>query len=117
MRFLLAAAVCAGCLFAQAADDPEVIRAKAAIEKMRALVAAGALPRNQLEKAEDQMADAQDAAFLRKTIDGADLTAEQADEMIAAAERRLLRREKAFVPIESASSIGVSKSVNNTIPT
>ena len=112
MRFLLAAAVCAGCLFAQAADDPEVIRAKAAIEKMRALVAAGALPRNQLEKAEDQMADAQDAAFLRKTIDGTDLTAEQADEVIAAAERRLSRREKAFDAARKLVDAGVAAEVS-----
>ena len=77
-------------------DAPEVARAKAEIEKLRALVDAGAAPRNQLEQAEDQMADAEDAAFLRKTLYGQDLTAEQADEMIAAAERRLDRRQKAF---------------------
>lgn len=93
---------------AQQADDPEVMRAKASIEKMRALVAAGALPRNQLEKAEDQMADAQDAALLRKTIYGQDLTAEQADEMIAAAERRLDRREKAFDEAKKLVDSGVA---------
>jgi hypothetical protein len=112
MRFWLALAVCAGCLYAQAADDPEVIRAKAAIEKMRALVAAGALPRNQLGKAEDQMADAQDAALLRKTIYGTDLTAEQADEMIAAAERRLTRREKAFDEARKLVDAGVASEVS-----
>jgi hypothetical protein len=112
MRFFLAAAVCAGCLFAQQADDPEVIRAKAAIERMRALVAAGALPRNQLEKAEEQMADAQDAAFLRKTIYGTDLTAEQSDEMIAAAGRRLTRREKAFDEARKLVESGVVAEVS-----
>jgi hypothetical protein len=79
---------------------------------MRALVAAGALPRNQLEKAEDQMADAQDAALLRKTIYGTDLTAEQADEMIAAAGRRLERREKAFDDARKLVDSGVASEVS-----
>ena len=69
---------------------------KAEVERLRALVAAGAAPRNQLERAEEQIADAEDAAFLRKTLYGSDLTAEQADEMIAAAARRVERRQKAF---------------------
>jgi hypothetical protein len=79
---------------------------------MRALVAAGALPRNQLEKAEEQMADAQDAAFLRKTIYGTDLTAEQADEMIAAAGRRLTRREKSFDDARKLVDSGVASEVS-----
>jgi len=112
MRFLAGLVVCAGILCAQPADDPEVLRAKAAIDKMRALVAAGALPRNQLEKAEDQMADAQDSAFLRKTIYGSDLTAEQADEMIAAAGRRLTRREKAFDEAKKLVDSGVAAEVS-----
>src|SRR3954464_12283062 len=88
--------VCAACVFAQGQDAPEVTRAKSEIERLRALVQAGAAPRNQLERAEEQMADAQDAAFLRKTPYGQDLNAEQADEMIAAAARRQERREKAY---------------------
>lgn len=66
--------VCASFVCAQTNDDPEVARAKAGIEKLRALVAAGALPRTQLEKAEEQIADAQDAAYLRKTLYGQELT-------------------------------------------
>ena len=98
MRFLLGPIlfVCALCLHAQAQDAPEVTRAKAEIEKLRSLVEAGAAPRNQLDRAEEKMADAQDAAFLRKTLYGQDLTAEQADEMIAAAARRKDRRETAY---------------------
>src|SRR3954449_8980055 len=65
--------VCAVCLAAQT-EEPEVARARAEIEKLRHLVDAGVIPRNQLEKAEAAMADAQDAAFLRKTIYGQDLT-------------------------------------------
>jgi hypothetical protein len=98
MRFILGTLlfVCAMSLCAQGQDAPEVSRAQMEIDKLRALVAAGAAPRNQLERAEEQMADAEDAAFLRKTLYGQDLTAEQADEMIAAAQRRLERRQKSL---------------------
>jgi hypothetical protein len=73
-----------------------VARAKAEVENARALVEAGALPRTQLEKAEEALADAQDAAILRRTLYGQDPTAEQTDEMIAAASRRFDRRRKAL---------------------
>ena len=99
MRFSLgiALSVCALCVYAQPGQDaPEVTRAKAEIEKLRALVQAGAAPRKQLERAEEQMADAEDAAFLRKTLYGQELNTEQADEMLAAAARRRERREKAY---------------------
>jgi uncharacterized Zn finger protein (UPF0148 family) len=86
---------CAVCLCAHGQDAPEVARARVEIEKLRSLVAAGAAPRNELDRAEEKMADAEDAAFLRKTLYGQDLTAEQADEMLAAARRRMERREKA----------------------
>jgi hypothetical protein len=58
------------------------------------------------------MADAQDSAFLRKTIYGTDLTAEQADEMIAAAGRRLTRREKAFDEARKLVDSGVASEVS-----
>ena len=87
--------VCAGVVFAQT-DDPEVARAKAGIEKLRALVEAGAAPRAQLEKAQDRIVDAEDAALLRKTLYGQDLTAEQSDGMVAAAYRRRERRQIAL---------------------
>ncbi len=86
----------AGVVFAQTPDNPEVTQARATIEKLRTLVAAGAAPRVQLERAEDQLADAEDAALLRKTLYGQELTDEQCDEMIAAANRRLERRKKAL---------------------
>jgi hypothetical protein len=79
---------------AQVADSPEFADAKAGIEKLKTLAAAGAIPRMQVERAEQQLADAEDAAVLRRTLYGQDLTAEQSDEMVAAAERRLARREK-----------------------
>lgn len=109
MRFpsCLVVFLCAGVAFAQG-DDPEVTRAKAGIERLRGLVAAGAAPRAQLEKAEDSLADAQDAAFLRKTVYGQDLTEDQADEVIAAANRRFERRKKAFDDARKLVDLGVT---------
>ena len=60
MRFTLLGIVCSACLLAQTETSPEVQRAAAGVEKLRALVEAGAVPRRQLEKAEDQLADAED---------------------------------------------------------
>jgi len=75
-------------------EDPGVLRARLNIERLRALVEAGAVPRVQLEQAEDALGDAQDLAVLRRTMYGQDLTAEQAGDMVAAAQRRLDRRQK-----------------------
>jgi hypothetical protein len=94
--FGLAVLVCAGAVGAQTNDVPEVARAKAEVRNLRALVEAGAAPRTQLEKAEAAMADAQDAAILRRTLYGQDLTVEQTDEMMAAASRRIDRRGMAL---------------------
>lgn len=92
---LLAVVVCAGKLWCASPDqDPELARARAGLEKLRELVAAGAAPRLQLEKAEAALEDAQDVALLRRTLYGNEVTGEQADEMVAAAERRLDRRRK-----------------------
>ena len=75
-------------------EDPDVLRARLAIERLAALVEAGAIPRVQLEQAEDALGDAQDMAVLRRTMYGQDITEEQAGEMVAAAQRRLDRRQK-----------------------
>jgi len=76
------------------AEDPNVVRAQAGIEKLRALVDAGAVPRAQLEQAEDALADTQDMAVLRRLMYTTDLSEEQAADMVEAAQRRLERREK-----------------------
>jgi hypothetical protein len=100
--------VCAIPTFGQTPVDPEIERAEAGIEKLRALAEAGAIPRAQLQKAEDQLADARDAAILRKTIYGQDLTDEQADDMLAAATRRFERRERAFDDAKKLVDAGVA---------
>jgi hypothetical protein len=115
MRFLLS--LTAGALFLCAsahsaglhdAEEPEVARARVNIEKMRALVEAGALPRAQLERAEDDLGDAQDMAVLRRTMYSRDLTEEQAGEMLAAAQRRLDRRRKQVDKTRALVAAGVA---------
>ena len=92
--FLWLGMVCAAMLGAEAVPDPELVRAQASVERLRELVEAGAAPRVQLERAEAQMADAADAAFLRRTLYGTELTEDQAGPMVAAAARRLERRQE-----------------------
>jgi hypothetical protein len=100
--------VCVAVSFAQTTpQDPEIARAQEHLEKIRALVDAGAAPRAQLTEAEDQIADAQDAAVLRRTIYG-DLTDAQSEEMIAAAGRRFERRKQAFDKTQQLVIAGVA---------
>jgi len=99
MRLLVLLTVCTVLLRADgvnssALEEPEVLRARLNIQKIHALVDAGALPRVQLEQAEDALGDAQDMAILRRTMSAKDLTEDQAGEMTAAAQRRLDRRQK-----------------------
>jgi hypothetical protein len=88
--------VCASSVFAQSNEDPEVARARAGIERFRSMVESGVIPRAQLEKAEAAVADAQDAALLRKTLYGSELTEDQAGDMVAAAKRRVDRRQATY---------------------
>ncbi len=65
--------------------------------RLRQLVEAGAMPRAALQKAQAELADAEDEAILRRTLYGAsrieDTTEEQAAEMVAAARRRVERKQ------------------------
>jgi hypothetical protein len=103
----LMAMMCA-CALAQSEDSPEMARARAGIDKLRALVEAGAAPRVQLERAEAALADAEDAAYLRKTVYGTDLNESQTDDMLAAAERRLNRRRNAVSDMRKLIKEGVA---------
>jgi hypothetical protein len=93
---------------ASAVEDPDVLRARLNIERMRALVEAGALPRVQLEQAEDALGDAQDMAVLRRTMYGQDITEEQAAGMVSAAQRRLHRREEQLDRVRGLIDSGVA---------
>jgi hypothetical protein len=110
MRFLpgLIFVACGTCVLAQAGDPPEVLRAKAGIERLRSLVEAGVVPRQQLVRAETAMADAEDEALLRRTVYGNELSDDQADDMLAAAARRLDRRKQALAEGRKLVDSGVA---------
>ena len=95
-------------LTAYSQNDPGVAQARTRLESLRALVDAGAVPRIQLTQAEENLADAQDAAFLRQTLYGQDLTEAVADDMIAAANRRLDRRNRTFDQAKKLVDQGVA---------
>jgi hypothetical protein len=104
LMFLVCAAVCV----AQSGDDGPVAAAKAELARVQGLVAAGALPRASLDKAQDAVADAQDTAILRRTAYGSELNVEQAEEMVAAANRRLERRQKARDDVAKLVAVGAA---------
>jgi hypothetical protein len=78
--------------------SPEIDLAKAEIERVSELVKSGALPRVRLEEAEEKMADARDQAILQHTLYGElpvqNLSEAMADDMVAAAQRRVEREIK-----------------------
>lgn len=92
------AALLAALAFLTQGNDPRaVVRPVSPGASVQELVAAGALPRSALDEHEQLAADRADEAVLRHTLYGAlsleDLTEEQGRAMIAAAERRLARRQ------------------------
>lgn len=113
MRFLPLIVACAGLLCAQTmpsdglSENGDLARTRKGIEKLRELVDAGAAPRAELERAEDALADAQDFAYLRKTLYG-DLTESQIDDMLAAAGRRFERRKEAVERAKKLVDTGVA---------
>lgn len=112
MVLVWAICACAQGVSVQSYDPPEVARAKATIEKLKSLVDAGALPRVQLERAESALADAEDEALLRKTLYGADMTDEESEAMMAAANRRFERRKKAVDEARKLVEDGVASQLS-----
>jgi hypothetical protein len=85
-----------------------VLRARLDIQRLRALAEAGAIPRSQVEQAEDALGDAQDMSVLRRTMYGQDITEEQSAEMVAAAQRRLDRRQKQLDRVRGLVDSGIA---------
>ena len=104
LLLLLGGAACA----AQSSEDSTVAVAKAELARIQGLVEAGALPRASLEKAQDAVADAQDSGILRRTAYGSELNVDQAEEMVAAAKRRLDRRQKWYDAAAQLVAIGAA---------
>ncbi len=88
-------------------DDPAVVRARTYLERVKDLVATGALPRMRLQKAEEDLQDALDTSLLRQTLYSTDLTVEQTDRMIAVAERMVYRRTRALDDVRALVASGV----------
>jgi hypothetical protein len=76
---------------------PSVPGAKADVERIKALVDAGALPRVKLEEAQQLLADTEDDDILRHSLYGnvglEALTEDQATQMVEAARRQLARQQ------------------------
>lgn len=111
MRFLRLAAVFL-CVFPVFAQKPsELSRAENQIDRLKELVAAGAVAPARLEEAEAALGDAQDNEILQRTLFGnltaQDLTEDQAREMIAAAQRRYDRQKAKLEQQEKLVDEGV----------
>jgi hypothetical protein len=98
---ILATAMCA-------ADNPQIIAARESVKRLKILAEAGAASRGQLAQAEDDLADAEDDAVINDGLRSKDLTETQADDMEAAAGRRLERRQKAFDKAQKMVEGGLS---------
>lgn len=88
-------------------NDPAVINAKQTLERVRRLVASGALPAIRLRKAQDDVQDALDGSILKHSLYANDLLPEQADQMIYIAQRMVVRRQKALFDMQELVSAGV----------
>jgi sugar/nucleoside kinase (ribokinase family) len=98
------------------AGEREIALATAEMEKTRALVEAGAVPRSQLDRAQQALDDARDAACLRRTLYSPDLTEAETDAMLAAARRRLERRQKELQKTEQLADAGAVSRLSLTGP-
>jgi len=86
------------------------------VDRLRAMAAAGAIPRARLEQAQAELADAEDNMILRRTLYGTvrveDFTKEQADDMIAAAQRLLDRQQERYDRTQGLVEQGVIARAN-----
>jgi hypothetical protein len=109
VRLILISVVAfAGVLAAQTTE----IRSQADVDRIRALVDAGAVPRATLEKAEREIADVRDEVILRQTLYGSisieELTSEQASAMVDAAQRRVDRQKEKLEAARKLVDMGVA---------
>ena len=107
-RAALAAALGALILHAQTPEDPEVVRAKLKLDYVRALAEQGIATRAQVDSAQLDVTEAQEAAFLKRTLYGNDVTEAEADEMVQVAERRMARRAQAVARQQQLVEQGVA---------
>ena len=106
--FSLILLFCAFFVRAQNLEDPEVARARLEVTRVQSLVETGAMPPAQLEKAKNALSDAEDGAVMRKNIQQQDLTEDEADQLVSAANRRFERRKQAFDDAKKLIEAGVA---------
>lgn len=99
---------CALFVRAQNLEDPEVSRARLEVTRVQSLVSTGALPAAQLDKAKGALTDAEDGALMKKNIQQQDLTEDEANALVAAAQRRFDRRKQAFDDAKKLIEAGVA---------
>lgn len=88
-------------------NDSAIVRAQANLENVEKLVISGVLPRLRLEQAKENLEDAWDIAVLHQTLYGKELTIDQADEMISAAQRRVDRKHRAQAEMQRLLNQGI----------
>ena len=88
-------------------NDSAMVRAQANLENVEKLVISGVLPRLRLDQAKESLEDAKDIAVLHQTLYGKELTIDQADEMIAAAQRRVDRKRRIQSEMQDLLSRGI----------
>jgi hypothetical protein len=88
-------------------NDPGVARAKSDLDNIRTLVAHGGLPYLRLERAREDLQDAEDLAILRAHLYGKDLLPEQAEQLVSIAQRMVVRRQKSFARTQQLVDSGV----------
>jgi hypothetical protein len=96
---------------AQTPDNAAIDHAQTEVNRIRGLVEAGAMPRNALEKAESQLAEAKDELTLSETLYGKasvdDLTNDLASQMVAAAQRQVDRQQQKIDQMKALVDQGV----------
>ena len=88
-------------------NDSAIVRAQANLENVERLVISGVLPRLRLDQAKENLEDARDIAVLHQTLYGKELTIDQADEMISAAQRRVDRKKHAQGEMQKLLTQGI----------
>jgi hypothetical protein len=88
-------------------NDPMVVRAKQNLEQIQKLVGMGALPLMRLTKAQEDVQDALDMSLLKQSLYSKDLLPEQADQMVAVAQKMVFRRERSLMETQELIGTGV----------
>src|SRR6266542_1073646 len=113
-RAAVVAALSVLVLCAQTPHDPDITRTQSELAHVQDLVEAGAASRAQLESARQSVAEAEENAFLRRTLYGNDATESDIEQMVAVTERRLDRRRDAVAKMEGLVDAGVASRLSLT---